>query len=112
MELPNYTFYKDAYHGNQIAEADFIRLSSRAEAYINNIGCDLSSLPTDVLNMSICAVAEAWQTNEHGGDISSQSVGSWSKTYVQKKSKSDSQRLIEAASLYLGKYCNLVVTWI
>ena len=32
--------------------------------------------------MATCAVAEAWQRNEEGGEIVSQSVGSWSRTYA------------------------------
>lgn len=109
--LPDYVFYSDTYHGNQIAESDFPRLIARASAYLESLNCDLTVVPDNTLNMALCAVSEAWQTNEQGGDLSSQSVGSWSKSFVQQKPKSNAQRLTEAAHLYLGKYCNLSVRW-
>lgn len=110
--MPDYAFYTDTYHGNQITEADFPRLAARADSWLESLGCDLSGAPPDTLDMAICAVAEAWQTNEQGGDIVSQSVGSWSKSYTQKKPKSDMQRLTEAARMYLGDYCTFGVMWI
>mgnify|MGYP001154609449 CR=1 FL=1 len=110
--MPSYNFYTDEYFGNQIAEADFPRLSTRAEDWLESLGCDLSGIPPDKLKMAICAVAEAWQTNEQGGDITSQSVGSWSRSYQQKKIKSDNQRLQEAAQMYLSNYCSLGVKWL
>lgn len=98
---PTFEFYTDTYYGNQIPEADFPRLTARASAFLDGLACDLSDVPEDVLKKALCAVAEAWQTNEQGGDIVSQSVGSWSK-HFQRKAKSDDDRLFEAARLYLG----------
>jgi hypothetical protein len=109
--LPDYTFYTDTYYGNQITEADFPRLISRASAYLDGV-CNIGNAPEDVVKKALCAVAEAWQTNEQGGDVVSQSVGSWSKSYAQKKIKTDEQRLNEAANLYIGKYCNMSVRWV
>ncbi len=106
--LPDYTFYTETYYGNQITEADFPRLISRASAYLNGI-CDIDNTPEKTAKMALCAVAEAWQINEQGGDIVSQSVGSWSKSYAEKKSKTDEQRLNDAAKLYLG---NISVRWV
>lgn len=109
--LPNYTFYTDVYYGNQITEADFPRLVSRASAYLTD-ACNASFVPEETIKKALCAVAEAWQANEQGGDIVSQSVGSWSKSYAQKKVKTDEQRLNDAAKLYLSKYCSLDVRWV
>lgn len=109
--LPNYTFYTETYYGNQIPEADFPRLISRASAYLTGL-CSNVDIPEENHKKAICAVAEAWQTNEQGGDVISQSVGSWSKSYADKKNKTDEQRLSEAANLYIGKYCNLFVRWV
>ncbi len=106
--LPDYTFYTETYYGNQITEADFPRLISRASAYLNSI-CDIDNTSEETAKMALCAVAEAWQTNEQGGDVVSQSVGSWSKSYAEKKSKTDEQRLNDAAKLYLG---NISVRWV
>ncbi|WP_312093461.1 hypothetical protein [Aminipila sp.] len=108
---PDYAFYTDVYYGNQITEADFPRFIARASAYLNGI-CNLDNAPEESVKMALCAVAEAWQTNEQGGDVVSQSVGSWSKSYAQKKVKTDDTRLTDAAKLYLGQYCNLTVRWV
>ncbi|QIB68262.1 hypothetical protein Ami103574_02560 [Aminipila butyrica] len=108
---PDYEFYTDVYFGNQITKADFPRLIARASAYLDGI-CNLQSAPPESAKMALCAVAEAWQTNEQGGDVVSQSVGSWSKSYAQKKIKTDDVRLTDAAKLYLGQYCNLTVRWV
>ncbi len=108
---PDYKFYTEMYYGNQITEADFPRLIARSAAYLSNM-CSLQNAPDEAVKMALCAVAEAWQTNEQGGDIVSQSVGNWSKSYAQKKVKTDEQRLSDAAKLYLGQYCNLTVRWV
>lgn len=97
--MPDYAFYTDVYFGNVIAEADFPRLSARAESWLESQGCNLSGIPPNTLNKGICAVAEAWQTNESGGDLASQSVGSWSKSYTQKKPKSDTSEILVEKSL-------------
>ena len=109
--LPDYDFYIEVYYGNQITEADFPRLISRASAYLNGI-CSLENIPEETVKNTMCAVAEAWQVNEQGGDIVSQSVGSWSKSFAEKKSKTDEQRLNDAAMLYIRKYCSLPVRWV
>ena len=109
--LPDYNFYIETYYGNQITEADFPRLISRASAYLNG-ACKVETIPEEDYKKALCAVAEAWQTNEQGGDVVSQSVGSWSKSFAEKKSKTDEQRLNDAAQLYLKNYCNLCVRWV
>ncbi|WP_461368078.1 head-tail connector protein [Candidatus Darwinibacter acetoxidans] len=106
--LPDYSYYIDEYHGNQIPEPDFPRLIARAGAYLARAVC--GSPDPDNYKMAACAVAEAWQTNEQGGDLASQSVGSWSRSYADRKPKSDNQRLLEAAQLYLGS-CVGAVRW-
>jgi hypothetical protein len=109
---PSYEFYTEVYYGNQITEADFPRLIARASAYIDSLFCNLSEVPEKKLNMAVCAVAEAWQTNEQGGDVVSQSVGSWSKTFATgSRPKTSEQRLADAAKLYLGT-CISGVRWV
>lgn len=104
MEYTNYEFYMNEYKGNAIPEADFGRLVTRASAYLKSIKIEIID---NEAKMAACAVAEAWQTNEQGGDLVSQSVGSWSKSF-NKESKSDNDRLFEAAKLYLGDRINRV----
>ena len=96
--MPTYEFYVSTYMGNQIAEQDFPRLITRAGVYLEKFNCTDESK----LNMAMCAVAEAWQTNEQGGELASQSVGGWSKSYQQTKPKTNEQRLLDAVKMYLG----------
>lgn len=103
--MPTYEFYIDTYHGNQIAEHDFPRLISRAGVYLEKFNVT----DENKLNMAMCAVAEAWQTNEQGGELASQSVGGWSKSYQQTKPKTNEERLLDAVKMYLGD--NIVVRW-
>ena len=99
MAYAEYAFYTGTYKGKSIPEADFDRLITRANSYLDRMGVNLVPESTNA-QMAACAVAEAWQTNEQGGDVVSQSVGPWSKSF-QKETKSDDDRLFEAAQLYL-----------
>lgn len=64
--MPTYEFYINTYYGNQIAEHDFPRLISRAGVYLEKFNC--TNVDENKYKMGVCAVAEAWQTNEQGGD--------------------------------------------
>ncbi len=103
MPYADWSFYESDYAGNAIDEQDFTRLITRASSYIDRItgGRASSYSPTAPVGMAACAVAEAWQTNEQGGELQSQTVGSWSRTYA-KQIKSDDARLYDAAELYLS----------
>lgn len=112
MAYVDYTFYIDIYKGKAIIEADFDRLETRASSYIDSItqGRASSYSADDAVKMASCAVTDAWLTNERGGDLKSQSVGSWSKTYAIKAKSADS-KLYDAASLYLSR-TGLLSRWI
>lgn len=100
----DFTFYRNEYKGNAITNStEFERLATRATAYLVKLtgGSDETVSP-----MAICAVAEAWQTNEQGGDIVSQSVGGWSKSYAARH-MSNEERLYNAAKMYID-----TVRWI
>jgi hypothetical protein len=99
----DYAYYTDTYKGNVITEYDFDRLILRASIYLDRItdGQAANYTPADAVKLAACAVAEAWQTNEQGGDVASQSVGSWSRSFAQPKPKSNDRRLLDAAMLYL-----------
>lgn len=103
MVYADFAYYSGTYKGNSIPEADFDRLILRASSYLDRVSGDtVKETPEDeTVKMATCSVAEAWQTNEQGGDVVSQSVGPWSKTF-QKPTKTDDDRLFEAARLYLG----------
>lgn len=96
--MVEYNYYLSEYKGNAIAEADFPRLSARAETYLT--GTLEADSTADGYKSAVCSVAEAWQENEQGGEVQSQTVGSWSCTYAV-HGKSAAQRLLDAARLYL-----------
>ena len=100
MAYADYDFYKITYLGTAIQEADFPRLSLRASAFLDYYTQGRAALNAglDALKMACCAVAEQYQyidtaqalaqkslsaSLESGetGELQSQTVGSWSKTY-------------------------------
>ena len=98
MAYADYDFYKITYLGTAIQEADFPRLSLRASAFLDYYtqGRAAQNTDLDALKMACCAVAEQYQyidtaqalaqkslsaSLESDGELQSQTVGSWSKTY-------------------------------
>lgn len=99
MAYADYEFYVSTYLGTAIQEADFPRLALRASSFLDYYtqGRAGENAELDALKMACCAVAEEYQTIEtakalakkalsaslstEGGELQSQSVGSWSKTY-------------------------------
>ena len=105
MAYADYAFYKNSYLGNAVAEADFDRLSLRAGEYIDFITKGQAAGYEDkenYLKKACCAVAEVWQKNEEGGEVSGESVGPWSRTYAGANSKE--------RALYLAAYNHLLLT--
>lgn len=100
----DYSFYTGTYLGNQIAESEFPRLALRASEYLDRItgGQAANFASKELLQKAVCAVAEAWQSNEEGGEVVSQSVGSWSKSFASSV-KTKEQRLLDAARMYLSQ---------
>lgn len=99
MAYADYKYYITTYLGTAIQEADFPRLSLRASSFLDYYtqGRAAKNGELDALKMACCAVAEQYQTIEtaqalaqkslavslsaEGGELQSQTVGSWSKTY-------------------------------
>ena len=112
MAYADFTFYTETYLGKSISESEFARLALRASNHIDRIthGKASSYLPADPVKLAVCAVAEAWQVNEQGGDLTSQSVGGWSRSYAAQPKSADA-RLYDAASLYLDS-TGLLSRWL
>ena len=112
MAYADYAYYTGTYKGNAIAEEEFDRLITRASSYIDRVtaGGASSSPSAEPVKMAACAVAEAWQVNEQGGELTSQSVGSWSRTFATKV-KTPEARLYEAAAMYL-EGTGLISRWV
>ena len=98
MAYADYGYYTTTYLGTAIQEADFPRLCMRASTYLDYYtqGRAARNSELDALKMACCALAEQYQSieaaqalaqkslsvsMESGGELQSQSVGSWSKTY-------------------------------
>ena len=98
MAYADYTYYTTVYLGTAIKESDFPRLSLRASSFLDYYtqGRAAQNSELDALKMACCAVAEQYQyidtaqalaqkslsaSLESDGELQSQTVGSWSKTY-------------------------------
>lgn len=110
MRYATYEYYEARYCGT-MPEADFIRLSLQASAYLDQITFDRisrdweSSKHADRIRMACCAVADAYLLNEQGGGVVSESVGKLTRNYAAGVSNTptEQQRLHTAASMYLGR---------
>ena len=100
MVYADYEYYTAAYLGTAIQMADFPRLSLRASSFLDYYtqGRAAQNKELDAVKMACCAVAEQYQSIDlaqqaalnalknsanagETGELQSQSVGSWSKTY-------------------------------
>lgn len=98
MAYADYEYYTTTYLGTAIKEDDFPRLSLRASSFLDYYtqGQAAKNSDLDALKMACCAVAEQYQSIdtaqalaqkslsaslESDGELQSQTVGSWSKTY-------------------------------
>lgn len=89
----DYDFYLNTYFGNSISEEDFPRLSTRASDHIrsatNGLSDTVDGLQLEAVRKASCAVAEALLDEEimtagtFSGEqtVSSETVGSWSRSY-------------------------------
>jgi len=102
VSYADYAYYTGTYKGGSIASSEFDRLIERAGAYLDRITGGRVPDPTpDSVKMAACAVAETWRINDEGGELVSQTVGPWSRSYAT-KAKSAERRLYDAAALYLS----------
>lgn len=95
MMYASYDFYTGAYFGSAIEEEEFPRLALRASAFLDYYtqGRAEDNIELPALKMACCAVAEQMQIAEaanalaaksliggEGGEVQSESVGSYSVT--------------------------------
>ena len=99
MAYADYEYYTTTYLGTAIKEADFPHLSLRASSFLDYYtqGRAAQNSDLDAIKMACCAVSEQYQVidtaralaqkalssslSSEGGELQSQTVGSWSKTY-------------------------------
>ena len=104
MAYADYTYYTDSFLGTAIAAADFPRLALRASDFIDYYTHGKSKVfaedtdVSDALAKACCALAEQMQADEQakavaakaasaalagtGGEVKSETVGSWSQSYT------------------------------
>ena len=119
MAYADYTYYTKEYGGKAIAEEDFPGLGNRAAAYIDvATGGASKRAKGDVLTsikMANCALAEIFQDESNmavssfttEGRMSSETVGSWSRTYRNESASGVdiswlNDRKTEALMMWLG----------
>lgn len=99
MAYATFDYYKEVYMGTAINDVDFPRLSLRASSFLDYYtqGRAAQNTDLDALKMACCALAEQYQVIEQaqalanknlsaamesdGGEVQSETVGSWSKSY-------------------------------
>lgn len=106
--MPAYEFYKNTY-GGTLPEETFMRLAKRSLYYVKNLVSQYDA-ENEAVQMAVCAVCDAMNQNETGGQVASESVGSWSRTFVSGGSRSAERLLYDAAMQYLAG-SGLVVRW-
>lgn len=114
----DYDFYLNTYFGNAIPADDFPRLSTRASDYIrsatNGLSDTVDGWQLEAVKKTSCAVADALLDEEimnagaFSGEqtVSSETVGSWSRSYGSSSVSAASVEYIEkrktgALTLYL-----------
>lgn len=98
MVYADYDFYANEYFGRSIAEPDFMRLSLRGSQYIDYItqGKAVCKAELEAVKMCCCELAEQYHAidaaqklaqkslaaaNDGGAEVSSETVGAWSRSY-------------------------------
>lgn len=98
MAYADYEYYTTTYLGTAISAVDFPKMALRASSFLDYYtqGRAAQNADLDALKMACCAIAEQYQyidtaqalaqksltaSLESNGELQSQTVGSWSKTY-------------------------------
>lgn len=129
MSYADFVFYSNEYYGRAINAEDFPRLAARASAFLDYCTMNRAKSCPDMpeLKMACCALAEQYQAIETaqyaaqkslsvsaettGAEVSSETVGSWSKSYrsggesasaALKSTQNSQEALYETARMYLG----------
>lgn len=102
MKYVDYGYYKDEY-GGTLPEPVFNKYVKRASAYVNYVTMGRANAALgqfeDEIKSATCAVLEEQLATENG-ELSSQTVGPWTKVYSA-SGKTTDQKLNDAAEHYL-----------
>ena len=130
MVYADYDFYNNVYFGTLIPYEDFQRLAVRASAFIDycTLGRAQKCADMEAVKLACCAVAEDYRAAEiaqrlvnksltsglksdESGELQSQSVGSWSKSYrsggssavdAMNSATASKSSMLESVKMYLA----------
>lgn len=130
MVYADYSYYTNVYWGNAITEEDWPRMATRASSFIDyaTMGRAVSHSDMDEIKQACCAIAETYQSIEvskkltsqslnaalvsgESGELQSQTVGSWSKSYrsggssavdAMNAAAKAQETMMETAKMYLA----------
>ncbi len=104
MAYADFEYYKNQYSGNAIPASDFPRLVNRASIYLDDktMGRISSDSVPDKVKLATCAIADLYHKDEKGGDLASETVGSYSRSFNKAKLKSLEVQLWTETVMYLG----------
>lgn len=130
MAYADYEYYTNTYLGTAISETDFPRMSLRASTFLDYYtqGRAAQNAELDALKMACCAIADQYQyidtaqalaqkslsaslDSSETGELQSQTVGSWSKSY-RSGGESAQQALtsVQSAKAVLGAIAQQYLT--
>jgi hypothetical protein len=102
MAYVDFTYYTATYGGTLVKSADFIRISSMATAYIDQVTQGkIAGDVTDPIKMATCALMDELFKQEKGPEIASESAGKESRSYVA-SGKSNEQKLNDVIKMWLS----------
>lgn len=101
----DYTFYVYTYHG-KLTDEEYTRLSVRGKAEIDRLTFGRAATATGdnmtAVQLAQCAVVDELAYMEQGGEITSESNDGVSRSYAAGAVRSKSQRIADAARVYLA----------
>lgn len=100
----DYDFYASEHCGT-MAEEDFNREILRASAYVdmvtmNRITASVLNKFADQIKLAACAACDVYHAADNGGEIASESVGGWSRSYSS-SGMTTQQKLQDSVEIYL-----------
>lgn len=106
MICADYAYYTQVYGGKDVSASDWAARERNAEAYLDSltlgrIGDGLPEPVAEKCRMALCAVAECFEQEAKGGEVASEAVGKWSRTFAA-SGTSPARRRYDAAARYLA----------
>ena len=103
MTYADYNFYVTSY-GGTLTEDAFNKLITKASAYVDYITMGrinpfLLDTYREKISLAACSVVDVLHDEANGGELSSQTVGPWTRTY-KGSGKTADQKKYDSAEVY------------